>query len=65
MQDFLEVPPRFELGVEVLQTFALPLGYGTVFSLPKHYNKEIRKCQAFLQKFIKNLFFEKTFIFTI
>ena len=26
----LEVPPRFELGVEVLQTFALPLGYGTV-----------------------------------
>ena len=26
----LEVPPRFELGIEVLQTFALPLGYGTV-----------------------------------
>ena len=25
----LEVPPRFELGIEVLQTFALPLGYGT------------------------------------
>ena len=25
----LEVPPRFELGVEVLQTSALPLGYGT------------------------------------
>jgi hypothetical protein len=23
-----EAPPRFELGVEVLQTSALPLGYG-------------------------------------
>ena len=28
----LEVPPRFELGIEVLQTFALPLGYGTEYS---------------------------------
>ena len=28
---FLEVPPRFELGMEVLQTFALPLGYGTLY----------------------------------
>ena len=27
---FMEVPPRFELGVEVLQTSALPLGYGTI-----------------------------------
>ena len=26
----LEVPPRFELGVELLQSSALPLGYGTV-----------------------------------
>ena len=25
----LEVPPRFELGVELLQSSALPLGYGT------------------------------------
>ena len=24
----LEAPPRFELGVKVLQTSALPLGYG-------------------------------------
>ncbi len=24
----LKAPPRFELGVEVLQTSALPLGYG-------------------------------------
>ena len=26
----LEAPPRFELGVRVLQTRALPLGYGAV-----------------------------------
>ena len=26
----VEVPPRFELGVELLQSSALPLGYGTV-----------------------------------
>ena len=25
----MEVPPRFELGMKVLQTFALPLGDGT------------------------------------
>ena len=24
------MPPRFELGIEVLQTFALPLGYGAI-----------------------------------
>ena len=30
IRDFnLEVPPRFELGIRVLQTHALPLGYGT------------------------------------
>ena len=28
---FLEAPPRFELGVKVLQTSALPLGYGAIF----------------------------------
>ena len=28
----LEVPPGFEPGIEVLQTFALPLGYGTIFN---------------------------------
>ncbi len=28
---FLEVPPRIELGIEVLQTFALPLGHGTEY----------------------------------
>ena len=27
---FLEATPRFELGVEVLQTFALPLGHVAV-----------------------------------
>ncbi len=26
----LEAPPRFELGIKVLQTSALPLGYGAV-----------------------------------
>ena len=26
---FVEAPTRFELVIEVLQTFALPLGYGT------------------------------------
>ncbi len=29
-QAFSEVPTRFELVIEVLQTFALPLGYGTI-----------------------------------
>ena len=28
---FLEAPTRFELVIEVLQTFALPLGYGTIY----------------------------------
>ena len=32
VQELQEVPPRFELGIEVLQTFALPLGYGTIFN---------------------------------
>ena len=27
---FLEATPRFELGVKVLQTSALPLGYGAI-----------------------------------
>ena len=27
---FLEAPPRFELGIKVLQTRALPLGYGAI-----------------------------------
>ena len=30
-----EVPTRFELVIEVLQTFALPLGYGTIFITSK------------------------------
>ena len=29
---FMEAPPRFELGVKVLQTSALPLGYGAIWS---------------------------------
>ena len=27
---FLEAPPRLELGIKVLQTSALPLGYGAL-----------------------------------
>ena len=26
----MEAPPRFELGVKLLQSFALPLGYGAI-----------------------------------
>ena len=29
---FVEVPPRIELGIKELQSTALPLGYGTVWS---------------------------------
>ena len=29
-ETILEAPPRFELGIKVLQTFALPLGYSAV-----------------------------------
>ena len=29
---WLEAPPRFELGVRVLQTRALPLGYGAAYN---------------------------------
>ncbi len=28
--DLMEAPPRFELGIKVLQTYALPLGYSAV-----------------------------------
>ena len=31
LKAFEEVPPGFEPGIEVLQTFALPLGYGTIY----------------------------------
>ena len=34
---FLEAPTRFELVIEVLQTFALPLGYGAMYEI--NYNK--------------------------
>ena len=33
-----EAPTRFELVIEVLQTFALPLGYGAIYLLTD-YNK--------------------------
>ncbi len=36
-----EAPTRFELVIEVLQTFALPLGYGAICCINKmHYIKE-------------------------
>ena len=31
-ETILEAPPRFELGIKVLQTFALPLGYSADWS---------------------------------
>ena len=33
LKAFEEVPPGFEPGIEVLQTFALPLGYGTIYCI--------------------------------
>ena len=35
---FFKVPTRFELVIEVLQTFALPLGYGTIYYTILYYN---------------------------
>ena len=41
---FMEAPPRFELGVKVLQTRALPLGYGAIREKPliKKMERETR-----------------------
>ena len=33
-----EAPTRFELVIEVLQTFALPLGYGAVYYIIHTYS---------------------------
>ena len=33
--DFLEAPPGIEPGIEVLQTFALPLGHSALFDFIK------------------------------
>ena len=40
----MEAPPRFELGVKVLQTRALPLGYGAIREAPiiKKMERETR-----------------------
>ena len=32
-QSYLEAPPGFEPGIKVLQTSALPLGYGANFAI--------------------------------
>ena len=53
---FLEVPPRFELGMTVLQTGALPLGYGTIFIMLYYYSKTKLVCQE------EKRFFQKTFL---
>ena len=34
---FLEAPPRFELGIRVLQTHALPLGYSAILTTKDAY----------------------------
>ena len=47
--NFLEAPPGFGPGVEVLQTFALPLGYGTIF---RCFNIIAEK-NAFVNRFFK------------
>ena len=40
---FLEAPTRFELVIEVLQTFALPLGYGAILYIL--YMKELESSE--------------------
>ena len=42
----LEAPPRFELGVKVLQTLALPLGY-SAFSACRYGKKRKKKQYGF------------------
>ena len=50
LKAFEEVPPGFEPGIEVLQTFALPLGYSAIISattylprrLPTKYHQPFR-----------------------
>ena len=68
---FLEVPPGFEPGIRVLQTRALPLGYGTeniklwfwqcklIIYLPniRYYNIFTCKCQPLIAIFLLFLFF--------
>ena len=43
-------------GIEVLQTFALPLGYDAVFIVLCYYNKVFRVCQGGAELFLKKLF---------
>ena len=51
-RQFLEAPPRFELGVRVLQTLALPLGYGAnlIFYKKNGAGNEIRTRDIHLGK---------------
>ena len=62
IMNFLEAPPRLELGMKVLQTSALPLGYGaikTFINLKRlNYNSiKVFSCQQKQLKFSRILFF--------
>ena len=46
----LEAPPRFELGIRVLQTHALPLGYVAIYNILYHY------CHIYATFFRYNVF---------
>ena len=43
----LEAPPGIEPGIKVLQTRALPLGYGAALLMPCHYSSHERVLQLF------------------
>jgi hypothetical protein len=42
VKELLEAAPRFELGIKVLQTSALPLGYAALLQVPTVYDR--RRC---------------------
>ena len=37
---FIQAPTRFELVIEVLQTFALPLGHGAIFNYMSFHSSD-------------------------
>ena len=61
----LEVPPGFEPGIRVLQTHALPLGYGTKLNLINVFTQYIYACGLkivlFYSKILKLLCNKKAF----
>ena len=44
----LEAPPGIGPGIEVLQTFALPLGHGAIFTQQTNYITNKVNCQVLL-----------------